>query len=145
MSVKYVQEWPKQLGGTWNPTPEQCRAAGYELLSNRPAGEIAAEQAQQAAQAQEVADGIAAHAAKVQVIRAKYRSATRALCREVGIADVDVMTADQLEATVLPILEDSDSNAKIKRNIKSVAHLVKLLLLTMALKEEDGRDALDRI
>jgi hypothetical protein len=145
MSIKYVQEWPKQVGGTWNPTPEQCRAAGYELLSNRPAEEIAAEQARQAAQAHEVADAIAAHRAKVQAIRAKYRTATRALCREVGIAEADVMTAEQLETTVLPLLDDAENSAKIKRNIKSVAHLVKLLLLTMALKEEDGRDALDRI
>jgi hypothetical protein len=145
MSIKYVQEWPSQVGGTWNPTPEQCRAAGYELLANRPAEEIAAEQAQQAAQAQEVADAIAAHGARVQAIRAKYRTATRALCREVGIAEADVLTAEQIEATVLPLLDDVENNAKIKRNIKSVAHLVKLLLLTMALKEEDGRDALDRI
>jgi len=86
-----------------------------------------------------------AREAKVQAIRAKYRTATRALCKEVGVTEVDVMTADQLETTVLPLLEDSDSNAKIKRNIKSVAHLVKLLLLTMALKEEDGHDALDRV
>jgi hypothetical protein len=145
MSIKYVQDWPKQVGGTWNPTPEQCREAGYELLANRPAADIAAEQAQQAAQAQEMADALAAHAAKVATNRAAYRVTTRALCREAGIAEVEVLTTEQIEATVLPLLEDSDSNAKIKRNVKAVAYLVKLLLLTMALKEGDGTDALDRI
>jgi hypothetical protein len=92
-----------------------------------------------------MADSIAAHADKVRGIRAKYRSATRALCRDVGISEADAMTADQLETLLLGILDDGDTTAKLKRNTKALAHLVKLLLLTMALKEEDGRDALDRI
>ena len=54
MSIKYVDEWPRVIGMTANPTAEQCRAAGYELTANKPQDVIDAEQAaiEQAAQEQ---------------------------------------------------------------------------------------------
>ena len=104
-----------------------------------------AQDAQETARQAAAAQWQAEHTAKVEGMRAAYRASTRALCREARITEADVLTAEQLEMTVLPLLDDVDNNAKIKRNIKSVAYLVKLLLLTMSLKEEDGRNALDRV
>ena len=38
MSIRYVDQWPRVIGMTVNPTAEQCRAAGYELTANKNGG-----------------------------------------------------------------------------------------------------------
>jgi len=87
----------------------------------------------------------AAHTAKVEGLRGAYRTATRALCREAGIPEADVLTAEQMDAQLFPLLDAAETNAKIKRNGKLIAHTVKLLHLTMLLRSEDGDNALDRV
>jgi hypothetical protein len=88
---------------------------------------------------------VAERDAKVAGLRTAYRQATRALCREAGITEVDVLTADQMDAQLFPLLEDVETSAKLKRNGKLQAYTTKLLFLTMLLRAEDGKDALDRI
>ena len=92
----------------------------------------------------EGAERQAARTAKLEGLRGAYRTATRALCREAGITEVDVLTADKMDAQLFPLLDDADTNAKSKRNVKLLAHTVKLLHLTMLLRSEDMPDALDR-
>jgi hypothetical protein len=138
MSIKYVDEWPKQVRGTWNPTPEQCRAAGYELLANRPAEEIAAEQAQQAAQAQAVTDHMAAQAAKVQGLRDDYAATTAQVCQLCSIDPVvRCLTRQQAAQAILAASEEA----------KPTLALLSTLLTNLEGKlcREDGDDALDRI
>lgn len=163
----YVDQWPERLavvdGVAFRPASTNmnewaslCRIKGYELRSNRPKAEVDAEIAAQAA-AEQAAMALAAQATqaaqvaaniksqRVDVVRGKYRATTKALCREVGVAETNVLEAASIETLVLPLLEDGDTTAKNKRNTKIVAYLVQLEFLTRILEKEGGPDALDHL
>jgi hypothetical protein len=91
------------------------------------------------------ADAQEAKEAKLTGLRSKYRKATRALCREAGIVETDALTAEQLEGALLTLLEDADTGAKVKRNVKALGFSLQLEFLTRLLEREDGDDALDRV
>ena len=164
---KYVDNWPDRLvvvdGVAFKPTTTNmsewaamCRTAGYELKANRPkaevdaaiAAQVAADQAAavsaaQAAQAAQVAANIKTQ--RIEAVRGKYRATTKALCREVGVAETNVLEAASIESLVLPLLDDGDTTSKNKRNTKIIAYLVQLEYLTRILEKEDGADALDHL
>jgi hypothetical protein len=101
-----------------------------------------ASQAEREAQAQA---WLAEHTAKVEGLRTAYRAKTRALCKEAGIKEADILTAEQMDTQLFPLLDDAKDLATLKRNVKLLAHTIKLLHLTMLLRAEDMPDALDRI
>jgi hypothetical protein len=153
--ITYVQTWPVTLpvsGGVCNnPTPAQCRAAGYELIANRPAppaptvAEIAAakaaDDARKAAEAKAAADYavvISNQQAKVHAMLDAYHAATRDLCALAGVSApaTNEMTAAQIDASCFALLDDVKDADKIKRNIKIVALALKLQNLSIALSRE---------
>lgn len=130
---KYVEEWPKKLGTTWNPSPEQCRAAGYELISNKPAptadelAKAAEEQARIAEEKLRQSEAASNSAARIQVMIAAYRQTCAAIASEAGLTlTSNVLTAAQIEQACLPLSEDVDTPTKIKRNFKLLSLVLKL-------------------
>jgi len=159
----YVQSWPKHLaydGSVWiNATPEQCRRAGYELEANRPpptaeelaitaaqalvAAQIAASNAAiaQAEQDARNAEILAEYTAKTNRIRAyrdAYANGTGQLCALAGIPTARVLTMEQIQEAVMPLL--SGPYAGMVNGI-----LILLTNLEMKLTKEDGPNALDNI
>jgi hypothetical protein len=150
--MKYVNEWPNQIvtsdGSTINPTPEQCREAGYELESNRPpptAEEIAAEQAAVAEAEQQANEQAAqleqmelARLAAIQAIRDSYKQATQQFC---GIAGLPI--ADKLDT---PDIEAAIQVAGTSPTALPLTQLAFKLYVTInELKKLDGEDAWDHI
>lgn len=162
----YVQKWPRPLifdGSVWgDPTPAQCRAAGYELEANRPpppppsAEELAQAAAQALAAAQVAASNAAAAQAeqdainaailaeqtaktnRIQAYRYAYANGTGQLCALAGIPVVRVLTMEQIQEAVMPLL--SGPYAGMVNGI-----LILLTNLEMKLTKEDGPNALDNI
>lgn len=136
----YVDRWPDSIpvsgGVCFRPSPAQCRAAGYELVQNKPgmtAAEIAAQQAAQAAA--ELAESN--RLARVNKLVSDYHAATSNLCQLAGVAQsTNEMTAAQIDAACFPLLEDVADNGKIKRNTKIVALALRLEHLARALERE---------
>ena len=158
----YVQQWPDCLpvpgGVTFHLSAEQCRAAGLELIANRPppppptAAEIAAQQTAESAalsnqQAAAIAESnrqavaTAAGIAKTNTIlalRQSYRDTTAQLCQMAGVPVVPVLSMTQVQTAVMPLLSG--------QNAATVNGLITLLTnLEGKLCREDGNDALDRL
>jgi hypothetical protein len=136
----YVQQWPDRIpaagGVCFRPSPAQCRAAGYELLANRPgpsAAEIAAQQAAQAAAEMAESNRLA----RVRTLVDGYHTATSNLCALAGIVQTtNELTALQIDAACFPLLDDAADNTKVKRNTKIVAMALRLENLARALERE---------
>jgi len=159
----YVQSWPKHLvydGSVWvNPTPEQCRRAGYELEANRPppsaeeiaAAQVAAQlaaqivasnaaiaQAEQDARNAEILAEYTAKTNRIRTYRDAYANGTGQLCALAGIPTARVLTMEQIQEAVMPLL--SGPYAGMVNGI-----LILLTNLEMKLTKEDGPNALDNI
>lgn len=91
-----------------------------------------------AAQNQRAAEWIAEHTAKVQGLRDAYAAATAQLCQLAGLPVARVLTMDQVQQAVMPLL--SGPNAGIANGL-----LTLLTNLEGKLKDEDRKDALDRV
>ncbi len=137
----YVTTWPDRVtvagGVTFQPSPAQCRAAGYELLANKP-GPTAAEIAAAQAAAEDMATAQSNQTAKAQAMLDTYHATTRDLCALAGVTapTTNEMTAAQLDAVCFPLLDDAKDNDKIKRNIKIIGMALKLENLSRALERE---------
>lgn len=131
MSI-YVDAWPTQLNGPdgviYNPTPEQCEAAGYVLGVDPNIAVMQAAAAQAEAQ----------RTAKIQAYRDAYANATAQLCALAGIPAVRVLTMEQVQTAVMPLL--SGPNAAMVNGLTTL-----LSNLEFKLCLEDGKDALDRV
>jgi hypothetical protein len=138
MSIIYVNEWPKVIGMTVNPTPEQCRAAGYELTANKPQDVIDAEAAQVAQAAQEQA----AHDALVEGLRAKYRQTCNGFCQLSGLTVVDKFEDESVITTAIEAANTSENYTLALR----LTQLAMALQFTITeLRRKDGDDAWERI
>lgn len=158
----YVAKWPDSLptdgGVTFHPTPEQCRAAGLELIANQPppppptAEQIAAQQAAEAAAAsnQQVqaaawsnqqAAAMAAGAARTNAIlslRKAYRDTTHQFCSVAGLT-----VADKLDT---PAIQTAIQAAGTGPTALPLTQLAFALFVTITdLRRLDGDDAWDRI
>lgn len=147
----YVEQWPDSLtvagGVCFRPSPAQCRAAGYELIANKPGptvDEIAAQQAAQAAAesnavayAKALAQIESNRLARVRKLVDDYHTATSNLCVLAGVAQTtNELTAAQIDAACFPLLDDAADNAKVKRNTKIIALALRLENLARALERE---------
>ena len=138
MSIRYVNEWPRVIGMTVNPTPEQCRAAGYELTANKPQDVIDAEAAQAAQSAHEQA----AHDALVEGLRAKYRQMCNGFCQLAGIEVVDKFE----DGSVIVAAIEAANTAENYTLALRLTQLAMALQFTITeLRRKDGDDAWERI
>ena len=138
MSIRYVDEWPRVIGMTANPTAEQCRAAGYELTANKPQEVIDAGNAAAQAQAEEQA----AHDALVEGLRAKYRQTCNGFCQLAGIEVVDKFEDDSTITTAIDAANTSENYTLALR----LTQLALALQFTITeLRRKDGDDAWERL
>jgi hypothetical protein len=138
MSIKYVDQWPRVIGMTVNPTAEQCRAAGYELNVNKPQDVIDAENA--AAQSQ--AEQQAAHDALVEGLRVKYRQTCNGFCQLAGIAVVDKF---EDESVITAAIEAANSSENYTLALRLTQLAMALQFTITELRRKDGDDCWDRI
>jgi hypothetical protein len=138
MSIRYVNEWPRVIGMTVNPTPEQCRAAGYELAANKPQDVIDAENA--AAQSQ--AEQQAAHDALVEGLRVKYHQMCNGFCQLAGIAVVDKF---EDESVVTAAIEAANSSENYTLALRLTQLAMALQFTITELRRKDGDDAWERL
>jgi hypothetical protein len=142
----YVETWPNQVkvddGVAIRPTPEMCRAAGYELIANRPQAEIDAELSALETIKSNAIIKATERENKINAIRENYRTTTKALCREINITETNILYAVDIETIVNPIIDDADST---KNKNKILSLILKLEYLTRLLEKEDGVNALDNI
>jgi hypothetical protein len=97
--MTYCDKYPNPLivdgVQTYNPTPEQCQAAGY-ILGQDPA--VVAKQAQDTANAAAVAQ---TQANAIAALQQQYVAATGQFCAEAGITPVvKVLTAAQIMSAI---------------------------------------------
>jgi len=134
----YVEKWPERIGLTYSPTPEQCRAAGYELSFNKPQELIDAEAAQAAQQAQEQA----AHDALVEGLRAKYRTTCNGFCQLAGIEVVDKFEDESAITAAIEAANTAENHALALR----LTQMAMVLQFTLTeLRRKDGDGAWERI
>lgn len=163
VALVYVQKWPRPLmfdGSVWgDPTPAQCRAAGYELEANRPpptaeelsiaaaqalaaaqvaAANAAAAQAEQDARNAAILAEQTAKTSRIQAYRDAYANGTGQLCALAGIPVVRVLTMEQIQEAVMPLLDGPYAGM-----VNGI--LILLTNLEMKLTKEDGPNALDNI
>ncbi len=155
--VTYVAQWPTTIttddGVTFNPSPEQCRAAGYELLANQPApvptpDDIAAQAAAAAAasnaQAVALSNAITQAAASVAKsnavisLRQSYRNTTHQFCTVAGLAVVDKLDTPAIQAAI-----NAAGTGPLALPLTQLA--LALFATITDLRRADGDDAWDRI
>jgi len=138
MSIRYVDEWPRVIGMTVNPTPEQCRAAGYELTANKPQEVIDAEAAHAAQTAQEQAE----HEALVDRLRAKYRQTCNGFCQLAGIEVVDKF---EDESVITAAIEAANTSENYTLALRLTQLALALQFTITELRRKDGDDAWERV
>ena len=138
MSIRYVDEWPRVIGMTANPAAEQCRAAGYELASNKPQDVIDAENA--AAQAQ--AEQQEAHDALVEGLRAKYRQTCNGFCQLAGLTVVDKFEDESVITTAIEAANTAE-NYTLALRLTQLAMALQFAITELRRKDND--DAWERI
>ena len=138
MTIRYVDQWPRRIGLVYSPTPEQCRAAGYELNANKPQDMIDAENAAAQAQAEEQA----AHDALVEGLRAKYRQTCNGFCQLAGIEVVDKF---EDESVITTAIEAANAAENYTLALRLTQLAMALQFAITELRRKDGDDAWERI
>ena len=138
MSIRYVDQWPRVIGMTVNPTAEQCRAAGYELTANKPQDVIDAEQAAIEPAAQEQS----AHDALVEGLRAKYRQTCNGFCQLAGIEVVDKFDD---ESVITAAIEAANTAENHTLALRLTQLAMALQFAITELRRKDGDDAWERL
>lgn len=138
MSIK-VLHWPSTIivdgGIVCNPTPEQCAAAGYELVTPPTAEEIAAQQAARDKAAAELR-------ARVETLRAAYRASTNRFCQVAGITVVDKF---EDEAAIQTAIEAANAAGNMAQSLALTQLALALNNAIGELRRKDGDDAWERI
>ena len=138
MSIRYVDQWPRVIGMTVNPTAEQCRAAGYELTANKPQEVIDAENAAAQAQAEEQA----AHDALVEGLRTQYRQTAAGFCMIAGIEPVEKFE----DATIISAeIEKANAGEDVMKALRLTQAALALQNIITELRRKDGDDAWERL
>ena len=160
LATTYVAQWPDRVavegGVSFNPTPEQCRSAGYELEVNRPvvpavqapqlssneiaqaAAAIVAAQAAAAAAAAQIEADIAAKSNGLIQLRMNYSSATTQFCQIAGITVTNKLLAQQVEDAVTAAGDTPASIMLLKLAFKLFTQITDL-------RRMDGDDAWERL
>ena len=134
----YVDAWPQKIGLTVNPTPEQCREAGYELAANKPQDVIDAEREQ--AQHEEAEQ--AAHDALVEGLRSKYRQTCNGFCQLAGIEVVDKF---EDESVITAAIEAANTSENYTLALRLTQLAMALQFTITELRRKDGDDAWERV
>ena len=141
-----VTKWPTVLhtdaGIVCNPTPEQCRAAGFELAVPPTPEEFAA-QAAQAAEAAAAQERMASLlAAYVDALRTAYRDACNQFC---VLAGLPVVNKFEDASTVMAAIEAANAGEDTMKALKLTQLALRLDNLITELRRKDGDDAWERI
>lgn len=148
-AVMIVNEWPKTIatadGIICNPTPEQCRQAGYELAVPPTAEEIALMEAQKAQEeAERVRQNEIAQAqwlAEVEGLRQDYRILCNQFCQVAGVPVVDKLEKSAVKTEI--------EKANAGGNSQQILSLMQLAMALDSaitdLRRKDGDDAWERI
>lgn len=131
-----VRQWPTSIvldgNPVCNPSPEQCRLAGYELVTQAEIDAEAAAQAQAAAE----------RAAYVQALRDTYKANARRFCQLAGIAVVDKFA----DASVVQAeIEKANYGEDTAKALQLTQIALALQNLITELRRKDGDDAWERI
>ena len=138
MTIHYVDQWPRRIGLIYSPTPEQCRAAGYELNVNKPQDVIDAENAA----AQDQVEEHAAHDALVEGLRAKYRQTCNGFCQLAGIEVVDKF---EDESVITTAIEAANAAENYTLALRLTQLAMALQFAITELRRKDGDDCWERI
>lgn len=138
MTTRYVDQWPRRIGLIYSPTPEQCRAAGYELNVNKPQDVIDAE----TAHAEQTAQEHAAHDALVEGLRAKYRQTCNGFCQLAGIEVVDKF---EDESVITAAIEAANTSENYTLALRLTQLALALQFTITELRRKDGDDAWERL
>lgn len=140
--MNYVTEWPKNIktggGLICNPSPEQCREAGYELAVNKPQELLDAEAEEAARQAQAQAE----HEVLVEGLRAKYRQMCNGFCQLAGIEVVDKF---EDESVITAAIEAANTSENYTLALRLTQLAMALQFAITELRRKDGDDAWERL
>lgn len=134
-----VPKWPTSIeteaGIICNPTPEQCREHGYELLVPPTAAETAATQAA-AAERERV------RLAYVETLRGVYRSTALKFC---ALAGISAVTKFEDTSTIQAAIDIANAGQDVQKALQ-LTQLAMLLDNTIdELRRKDGDTAWERI
>jgi hypothetical protein len=138
MSIRYVNEWPRVIGMTVNPTAEQCREAGYELTANKPQDVIDAEDAA----VEKAAAEQAAHDLLVSALRTQYKQYINLFCVTAGVEVVDKF---EDATTIVAEIEKANAANDMAKALRLTQIAMAVQNLITELRRKDGDDAWERI
>ena len=131
-----VAKWPESIrtenGIICNPSPEQCREAGYELYVQPPTPEQIAEQA--AAEA--------ARVAVIEALREQYRQTCNGFCQLAGLTVVDKF---EDESVITAAIEAANTAENYTLALRLTQLAMALQFAITELRRKDGDDCWDRL
>lgn len=135
-----VYEWPKRIWlndrTIFNPSPEQCKEAGYRLYTSE---ELQDHEDALEAQRLLLEKAEQTRMAEVLTLRTRYREITRQICEA-----LDIEPMDKFESFAeIQQLGSSVSDPVVLMQVMQLA--LALLACDTDLKRKDGNDAWDRI
>jgi len=141
-----VREWPKSIetaeGIICNPTPEQCRQAGYELYVPPTAEEIAEQERDTVRIINENAIKELRRSDEISALRQDYRNAVAQFCT---IAGIPVVAKFEDTTAMRTAIETANAG----KNVEQILGLTQLALtlqnIITELRRKDGDGAWARI
>ena len=134
-----VKQWPTSIntsvGIICNPTPEQCRAHGYELEPEKTFEQINAENV--AAEQAEIE-----RLALIEKLRNQYRDAVHSFCVLAGLQVVDKF---EDEAEITQAIEAANNSGNITLSLGLTQLALRIEHSINELRRKDGDDAWLRI
>ena len=138
-AIMIVHEWPRsiRLNGVpiCNPTPDQCRQAGYELYVPPTAEEIAEQERIER-------ERIEAHAAEVEALRQDYRNAVAQFCT---VAGIPVVAKFEDTTAMRTAIETANAGGNVQQILGLTQLALTLQNVITELRRKDGDDAWSRI
>jgi len=134
-----VREWPKTIetadGIICNPTPGQCRQAGYELFVPPTAEEIAEQE-------RIIAEQLQAHTAEVEALRTDYRNAVAQFCT---VAGIPIVAKFEDTTAIRTAIETANAGGNVQQILGLTQLALTLQNVITELRRKDGDDAWSRI
>lgn len=138
-AIMIVREWPKTIstadGIICNPTPDQCRQAGFELYVPPTAEEMAEQERIER-------ERIEAHTAEVEALRQDYRNAVAQFCT---VAGIPIVAKFEDTTAMRTAIETANAGGNVQQILGLTQLALTLQNLITELRRKDGDDAWLRI
>jgi len=152
-AIMIVNQWPTHInvegGIICNPTPEQCRQAGFELFVPPTAEEIAEQERIEAERLAEIERIKAENAvcesdrlAKVEILRDNYRSLVARFCQ---VAGIETVTKFEDETVIMREIEKANGEQNITKSLGLTQLSIGIKNAIDELRRKDGFDAWEKI